>query len=63
MEQKIKAGVTYAVLAAQDKFIKQNGTMELLSVDVAVDDKLNPYIMDINSLPYVTPLNHIDIHR
>lgn len=49
--EQMKSIVDYAMRAGLPRLEKKIGYYELLGFDIMIDDKLNPYLLEINSNP------------
>jgi D-alanine-D-alanine ligase-like ATP-grasp enzyme len=50
---KIKLIFTHVFMACEKKLARRSGTFELLGCDILFDEKLTPYLLEMNSNPAI----------
>ena len=53
MHHRIKLIFTYVFLACQSKLNRRYGTFDLLGCDILFDNKLTPYLLEMNANPAI----------
>lgn len=53
MYDKIKDILAYVMKTANEKFTKKQGFYELLGCDFIIDEKLEPFLLEINTNPAI----------